>query len=288
MPTHNHGELIHSSIRCVLNQTCCDFEFFIIGDGVPEITKEIIAKYQKEDSRITYFDFPKGPRLGEAYRHGVLQKASGDIVCYVADDDIWLPDHVSYMYELLQEADFAQAFRLTVLEDEKIFIGDGHFNVPWHRTDLLNGRNFVGISAAAHTLSFYHTLPFGWRTTPAGITTDLYMWQQFLEQKECRAVTGMRPTVIGLAQALRNEATFEQRLTELQDWEAFARSDNAEQKAAALSFDFLLYKRAELEKAYQEFQVSYQKHLETVKDYEARLYNGTKRSLLKKLFFQRT
>ena len=85
MPTHDHGELIHSSIRCVLAQTCDDFEFFIIGDGTPEITKQIIKEYQQKDSRISYFDFPKGPRLGEAYRHEVLQKASGKIVCYVAD-----------------------------------------------------------------------------------------------------------------------------------------------------------------------------------------------------------
>jgi hypothetical protein len=277
MPTHDHGELIHSSIRCVLAQTCDDFEFFIIGDGTPEITKQIIKEYQQKDSRISYFDFPKGPRLGEAYRHEVLQKASGKIVCYVADDDIWLPHHVEYMYELLEDKDFAQAFRLTVLPDDKIFIGDGHFDVPWHRSDLLAGRNFVGLTAAAHTLSFYQKLPFGWRTTPVGIPTDLYMWQQFLNQDSCRPITGLRPSVIGLAQALRNESSFEERLDELIRWESFAGSINAEQKASELSLDFLLFRRAELEKAYQEHQIAYQNHLQVVADYESKLAASNQR-----------
>ncbi len=38
----------------------------------------------------------------------------------------------------------------------------------------------------AHTLKYYRKLPFGWRTTPAELFTDQYMWKQFMDQKDCR------------------------------------------------------------------------------------------------------
>lgn len=264
MPTHDHGELIHSSIRCALAQTFQDFELVIIGDGAPAITREIVMDYGSRDERIRYHEFEKGPRLGEAYRHGVLQEYRGRSVMYLADDDIWLPNHVAYMVELLEHADFAQAFRLTILQDGAVFIGNGHFSVPEHREELLNGRNFVGLSAAAHTRDIYDRLPFGWRTTPSGIATDLYMWQQFLSMPECRAITGLRPTVIGLAQALRGDCSFAQRRDELLRWERFAQSESAEQQAAMMALDFLLRRRAELESAYTEFTQHYAAHQKAI------------------------
>ena len=50
---------------------------------------------------------PKGPRHGELHRHAALQEARGEIVCYLCDDDLWLPDHVERMRALLEEHDFA-------------------------------------------------------------------------------------------------------------------------------------------------------------------------------------
>ena len=65
MPTHDHGMLVHSAVRSALAQSHSNFELLVIGDGVPDETRYIFAKYQQSDSRIAFFDYPKGPRHGE-------------------------------------------------------------------------------------------------------------------------------------------------------------------------------------------------------------------------------
>ncbi len=60
---------------------------------------------------------------------------------------------------------------------------------PFRRL-MLRGMNHIPLSCGAHTLAAYRRLPHGWRTTPPELATDLYMWQQFLEQPWCRARSG--------------------------------------------------------------------------------------------------
>jgi hypothetical protein len=64
----------------------------------------------------------------------------------------------------------------------------------------------------------YRRLPFGWRTTPAGVWTDLYMWQQFLAQPGCRSVSAARPTALTFPSPPRRGWTVEWRLAELEHW----------------------------------------------------------------------
>ncbi|HEX8664740.1 MAG TPA: glycosyltransferase family 2 protein [Beijerinckiaceae bacterium] len=265
MPTHNHAGLIHSAIRTALAQSYENFELLIVGDGVPDETRAIVAEYRTRDHRVLFFDRPKGPRFGEIHRHEVLtQHARGSLVCYLADDDIWLPHHLAHMCDLLRDADFAQGFRVTITGEGAVFVGDGHFAVPGHREELLNGRNFVGLSAAGHTMALYRRAPHGWRTTPDGVPTDWYMWHQLLALEPCRAVTGSRPSVVGLAEALRPGWSFTRRRDELLHWEAFALARGAEAELSRMAFDWLLLRRANLERAFRE-------HRRMIEGLEARL-----------------
>src|SRR5256885_5428375 len=86
-----------------------DLEVFVIGDGVPDVTRELMAELAAADQRVRFFDHPKGPRHGERYRHAALHEARGEIVCYLCDDDLWLPGHVEHLRELLHESDFAHS-----------------------------------------------------------------------------------------------------------------------------------------------------------------------------------
>ena len=69
VPTHDHGPTLLYSVRSALAQTVPDIEVFIVGDGVPDVTREVVARLMDEDKRIRFFDNPKGPR------HGVVQLA---------------------------------------------------------------------------------------------------------------------------------------------------------------------------------------------------------------------
>jgi glycosyltransferase involved in cell wall biosynthesis len=253
MPTHDHGQLIHSAIRCVLAQSYTDFELLIVGDGVVDETREIVDDYQRVDPRVTFFDLPKGPRNGELHRHQVLTtRARGSLVAYAADDDIWLSCHLADMSELLQSADFVQALRIIWPDRKSAYVQTGDVSVPPHRKALIEGTNIVGLSNAAHTMELYRRLPHGWRTTPPDRPTDWYMWQQILSLEDCRALSGSRPTVINLQQAHRNGWSFEERQAELLHWEEFSRRPDAAMKAAEQMIAVQRRRNAELEDGYRE------------------------------------
>src|SRR5439155_22429155 len=121
VPTHDHGPMLRYSLRSVQEQTVGDLEIFVVGDGVPDVTRKLVAALARDDPRIRFFDNPKGPRHGELHRHEALQEARGEIVCYQADDDLWRPDHVAQLQALLSGSDFAHTVALQVEPDGSLF-----------------------------------------------------------------------------------------------------------------------------------------------------------------------
>jgi hypothetical protein len=88
------------------------------------------------------------------------------------------------------------------------------------RKHVFTRLGFFPLSSQAHTMEMYRRLPHGWRTTPEGIATDVYMAMQFLEQPDCRAVSGTRPTYVAFPDGYRGSWTLEQRARELDEWSA--------------------------------------------------------------------
>jgi GalNAc5-diNAcBac-PP-undecaprenol beta-1,3-glucosyltransferase len=218
VPTHDHGPTLLRSVPSALAQTVEDLEVFVVGDGVPDVTREVMAELTASDERVWFFDNPKGPRHGEIHRHQALQQARGEIVCFLSDDDLWLPGHVEQLRALLADADFAHARPLWIDTEGRPHPWLIDLRRPFYRELLLGGENRVPHPCAGHTLELYRRLPVGWRTAPDGTPTDLYMWQQILSLPNCRAVSGSRPTVLHFPSRARNDWSTEQRLTELDSW----------------------------------------------------------------------
>jgi hypothetical protein len=218
IPTHNHGATLRASVAGALGQTVSDLEVFVIGDGVPDETRDIMAEIMRADSRVRFFDHPKGPRHGERYRHEALLEARGRIVCYLSDDDLYLPRHVEEMSALLKHADFAHAVAAAVQPDGTVSTWTVDLALPIYRDELLAGRNRVPFSAGAHTLDFYRQLAEGWTSAPKGTATDLFMWQKFLRHPARRFRSGRTPTVLVFPSPARTNATSADRLQELQGW----------------------------------------------------------------------
>ncbi len=218
VPTHDHGPTLLRSIPSALGQTVEELEIFVIGDGVPDVTREVMAELTASDERVTFFDNPKGPRHGESHRHEALQGARGEIVCYLSDDDLWLPDHVEQLQALLADADFAHARPLWIDTEGRAHPWLVDLRRPFYLELLLGGQNRIPLPCGGHTLAFYRRLPYGWRTTPAGTPTDLYMWQQILSVPDCRAVSGSHPTVLHFPSPARSGWSIKERLAELDSW----------------------------------------------------------------------
>ncbi len=220
VPTHDHGPTLSRSVRSALAQTVEDLEVFVVGDGAPDVTRELMTELASGDPRVRYFDNPKGPRHGELHRHAALQEARGEIVCYLCDDDLWMPEHLERMRALLADNDFAYALPFWIDPEDRIHCMRVDLGLPYFREMFLGGENRIPLSCGAHTLELYRRLPAGWRTTPDGIFTDLYLWQQILSVPGCRVAGGSEPTVLHFPSPERIGWSSEERLAELDRWAA--------------------------------------------------------------------
>ena len=199
IPTCDHEETLLSSVASALAQTVSNIEIFIVGDGTTARTREIAAELCNDD-RVKFFDYAKGPRNGEIHRNELLKTAKGRIV-------------------------FASAATLAVESDGQLCVwycnlSSNYFRPDWHR-ELVDGggfRNPVPLSAGAHRLDSYLKLPFGWRTTPKSMPTDIYMWIQFLEQKNFTFSSSTVLSVVKFTSTNRKNWTNRQRYEELERW----------------------------------------------------------------------
>jgi len=219
------GPVLPLSVGSVLSQTIRNIEVFIIGDGVCDETRAVIRDLVSRDDRVRFFDYPEHPSRGEPNRHEVLSReARGDIVCYMCDRDLYLPTHVERMLELLEDADFAHTLSFDILPDERFrFKTEMDIARSDDRAWILEGwtaGNGIPLSIAGHTLELYRQLPHGWRETPPGLYTDIYMWEQILAEPSCRAVSDYRPTVLYFPSYLRRGWTVKRRKQELEGWTA--------------------------------------------------------------------
>ena len=224
VPTHEHVEPLRHAVASAQAQTVQDFELFIVGDGVGEATRALVAELAAGDARIRFFDFPKGPRKGEIHRHAALQHARGRFVAYLGDDDWWLPNHLETLDALLADADFGHTLQVGIDAERQIVIMAADLANPAFRARMLGELfNRFDMTFAGHTLAAYGRLPHGWRTTPPEFPwTDLYMWRQFLAEPWCRARSAMVPTGINTWTHQRPHLTDRERADDLAYWRAQA------------------------------------------------------------------
>ena len=219
VPTHDHADTLLYSVASAQAQTVQDLEILVVGDGVPDRTREVMETIQRRDSRIRFFDFPKDPGRGETHRNQVLSGARGRVVCYLCDDDLWLRTHIEHVLEALQDADFTNTLELVFPPGgEPAAMNGFDFGDPADREKMISSNFGFGLSSGAHTLEAYRRLPHGWRKSPEPVHTDVFMWREIAQQSWCRAVSVPFPTVLKFASAYRMEWTIGQRLTELAEW----------------------------------------------------------------------
>jgi glycosyltransferase involved in cell wall biosynthesis len=226
IPTFNHGMTLKYPLECLKKQTVENFEAFVIGDGVPEALKPSIKKLVSEDERFHFLDYPKHSRRGEPYRHEVLLNAKGNIVCYLCDRDLWLPDHLQQMVDLLSKADFAHSLPLHVLPDRKLRAFPVDVSFQGYRQMMLSLKdNRIPFSCFAHTLKSYHSLKEGWGSTPDGFWTDLYFFRKFFADEKLHGVSGLLPTAITFPTPPRKECMISERLSELEWYKNWLSTD---------------------------------------------------------------
>jgi len=87
-PSFNQGQFIEQTILSVISQGYPNLEFIIIDGGSTDNTVEIIKKHE---TSITHWQSKKDNGQASAINEG-FGMATGDILCWLNSDDMYLPD----------------------------------------------------------------------------------------------------------------------------------------------------------------------------------------------------
>lgn len=95
IPTYNRVHIIGETLDSIKAQTFQDWECIIVDDGSEDDTEALIAVYQQNDNRFTFYKRPSdAPKGGNTCRNIGLKKAAGDYVVFFDSDDLMTQDHL--------------------------------------------------------------------------------------------------------------------------------------------------------------------------------------------------
>ncbi len=98
IPTHNRAPLLREAMASVLHQTYAPREILIVDDGSTDQTREIVRALG--DAAQYFFQTNRGPA---AARNMGIQKARGDVVAFLDDDDLWVPEALEWRIARLMD-----------------------------------------------------------------------------------------------------------------------------------------------------------------------------------------
>ena len=221
IPTHDHAAMLGYAIDSVLTQSLGDLRLVVIGDGVGDDTRDVMADACTRDARVSFWDRPKSVRHAEEVRHEVIGESRSRVIAYHGDDDLLLPWHLAQMLEELEGRDFVHPLPVVVEPDGTLTHLPTDLSRPecrdWHRSSEVP-RNAVSLTGVVHTRSSYLRLPHGWRPAPQGHWTDLYMWKQYFALAGLRAATAPRATTIKLPASTREDTAAVDPAAEVRRW----------------------------------------------------------------------
>ena len=221
IPTHNHPETLAFAVQSAQNQSEQNLGIVVIGDGVTDDSRDVIAPIVKSDNRVSFLDRAKAVRHGEEYRDEVIRASKATTIAYLGDDDLLFPDHIQTLSELLAGVDFVNSLPIFINPDGILTHLPSDLSLPesvsWH-LDPKERRNTVSLTGVMHTRISYLGLPFGWRPAPIGRWTDHYMWEQYFSMPNFTARTSTRATTAKFPQHEREGMTAIQRGSELKEF----------------------------------------------------------------------
>lgn len=114
IPTRDRAEMLRDALDSVGRQTYARWEALVVNDGgVPVGVPDALS------GRVSVIDLPE--RRGVAYaRNAALREARGDVIAFLDDDDIFLPEHLAMLVAGLREGGTAFACTRSVGVEERL------------------------------------------------------------------------------------------------------------------------------------------------------------------------
>lgn len=149
IPSYGGAPQLHRAIASVLSQTYSNIELFVVDDNPPDSlgrkkTEEIVERFN--DVRIKYLKHPKNMN-GAAARNTGIEQAAGKYICFLDDDDFYLPERVEKSVKCLEENEDSDCVLCGVMD----CTDSGLYGVRYHYTkggdlkkELLTRKTIMG------------------------------------------------------------------------------------------------------------------------------------------------
>jgi glycosyltransferase involved in cell wall biosynthesis len=123
VPAFNAAQFLGDAVRSVLRQTWTAFELIIIDDGSTDDTGDIADRFASDDTRIAVIHQPN--RGLSAARNAGMETSTGEVICFLDSDDMFLPG------KLQKQVEFLELFPTCDLVFSDYYVGDGSLTPTW-------------------------------------------------------------------------------------------------------------------------------------------------------------
>jgi glycosyltransferase involved in cell wall biosynthesis len=90
---YNRPAVLKFAILSVLHSDSADWELIIVGDGCNTATEAVARSFP--DPRISFFNLPQNTGSQSAPHNFGVERARGEFVLFLNQDDLYFPDHIS-------------------------------------------------------------------------------------------------------------------------------------------------------------------------------------------------
>ncbi|MEZ5039068.1 MAG: glycosyltransferase family 2 protein [Saprospiraceae bacterium] len=102
IPTHNRAAHLKLAIESVVDQSFQNWELLIIDDGSTDQTKSVVSQFS--NPKLSYF-YQENQERSTARNRGI-DEAQGLYICFLDDDDYFLPNHLSSFFEEIERRSY--------------------------------------------------------------------------------------------------------------------------------------------------------------------------------------
>jgi glycosyltransferase involved in cell wall biosynthesis len=102
IPTYDGARFIGETLQSVLGQTYENLELIVVDDRSQDDTADVVAGYAASDARVRLLrkDVREGPCRA---RNDALSRTRGSLLCWLDQDDLWMPTKVQEQVRLMSE-----------------------------------------------------------------------------------------------------------------------------------------------------------------------------------------
>ncbi len=97
IPAYGHALFLRQTIQSILQQSWQDYEIIVVDDGSPDNSAVVAAEF----GRAIRYIHQKNRGMAAARNTGI-RHASGTIISFLDDDDLWLPDYLATVVPYFQ------------------------------------------------------------------------------------------------------------------------------------------------------------------------------------------